>query len=193
MARKQSVGEHVPVADLVPWDRNPRRNDLAVKAVADSIAEFGFAAPILARKKTKVVIAGHTRLKAAKSLGLETVPVVFLDLTESQAKRLALADNRLGEIASWDEEELRDILTDLDDEGADLSVLGWTGADIDKLFADDDAAIREWEAGDLHSDQQIVVLLHVSFDEAARLREMFEKAGYPYDLHLRFSDGGAEP
>lgn len=193
MARKRSVGEHVPVADLVPWDRNPRRNDLAVKAVADSIAEFGFAAPILARKKTKVVIAGHTRLKAARLLGLETVPVVFLDLTESQSKRLALADNRLGEIASWDDEELRDILTDLDDEGADLSVLGWTGADIDKLFADDDAAIREWEAGDLHSDQQIVVLLHVQFDEAGRLREMFEKAGYPYDLHLRFSDGGADP
>ena len=86
-----SAAEYVPVADLRPWVKNPRKNDPAVKAVADSIRRFGFGAPLLARRENGEVIAGHTRLKAAIKLGLTEVPVRYLDLSESEAHALALA------------------------------------------------------------------------------------------------------
>lgn len=194
MKTREKVGEMVPVGDLVPWRDNPRRNAQAVKPVADSIREFGFGAPILARLADKMVIAGHTRLKAAQSLGMETVPVVYLDLTEAQARKLALADNKLGEISSWDDEMLRQVLQELDTEGEDLSVLGWSGADLDKLFADEvDGEIKVWEDGELDSDQQIVALIDGLFADAERVREALDRTGLQYRLHLRFEDGGAEP
>ncbi len=116
---------------LVPWKRNPRHNDDAVGPVAESIERLGFGAPILAREKDRVVIAGHTRLKAALSLGLAQVPVRFLDVSKSEAEALALADNRLGEIATWDEGALAGILRDLGDKAVGL---GWSDADLAELL-----------------------------------------------------------
>ena len=85
-------------ADLTPYDNNPRDNDGAVEAVANSIREFGFKAPIIV-DRDRVIIAGHTRLKAALSLGLREVPVIVADdLTEEQARAYRLADNRTGEM-----------------------------------------------------------------------------------------------
>lgn len=72
------------VEDLIPYENNPRKNDNAVEAVANSIREFGFKVPIIV-DKDNVIVAGHTRLKAAEALGLETVPVIRADdLTEEQ-------------------------------------------------------------------------------------------------------------
>ena len=68
------------ITKLVPWDDNPRDNKRAIQSVADSIKRFGFGAPIIARKADQMVIAGHTRLAAAKVLNLEKVPVRYLDL-----------------------------------------------------------------------------------------------------------------
>lgn len=90
------------VADLIPYENNPRDNDSAVDAVANSIKEFGFLVPIVV-DKDNVIAAGHTRLKAANSLGMETVPVIKAkDLTEEQIKAFRLADNKTGELAGWD-------------------------------------------------------------------------------------------
>lgn len=98
---------------LKPYPNNPRKNDKAVDAVAASIREFGFKVPIIT-DKDGVIIAGHTRLKAAEKLGLETVPVIVAsDLTEEQAKALRLADNKTAELAEWDPDLLLKELSEM--------------------------------------------------------------------------------
>src|SRR6516164_2306289 len=109
----ESAAEWVPISTLKPWKDNPRINDRAVANVAQSIRRFGFGAPIIARKADGEVIAGHTRLKAAVQLGLDRVPVRFLDLDPADAHLLALADNKTAELADWDDEVLGAVLADL--------------------------------------------------------------------------------
>lgn len=87
--------------ELTPYENNPRQNDAAVDAVAASIKQFGFKVPIVV-DANNVIVAGHTRFKAATKLGLDTVPcVVADDLTEEQVKAFRLADNKVGELAEW--------------------------------------------------------------------------------------------
>ena len=112
--------------ELKPYEKNPRKNDGAVGAVANSIREFGFKNPIVI-DGNNVIICGHTRYKAAKKLGLDSVPcVVASDLTEEQIKAYRLADNKVSELAEWDfdllGDELKDIFDiDMSDFGFDLS------------------------------------------------------------------------
>lgn len=94
--------EYVPIGSVTPYEKNPRINDDAVDKVAASIKEFGFQQPIVV-DKDGVIIAGHTRLKAAKKLKLKEVPVVYAtELTEEQAKAYRLADNKTNEFSEWD-------------------------------------------------------------------------------------------
>ena len=89
-------------SELIPYENNPRFNDAAVDQVAESIKAFGFRSPIIVDRKM-VVIAGHTRLKAAEKLGLKEVPVIVAsDMTDQQAKAYRLADNKTAEAAMWD-------------------------------------------------------------------------------------------
>lgn len=146
------------VESLRGWAQNPRLNADAILPVALSIFRFGFGAPIVARAADREVIAGHTRLAALEYLaghvldpdgnawrerrpddgpcvvrgapGPGLVPVRLLDLSEHEAHALALADNRLGEIADWDDEKLSGVLADLDSGGIDLSGLGWSDAEL---------------------------------------------------------------
>jgi ParB/RepB/Spo0J family partition protein len=126
----------VDIAALVPWDKNPRRNIDAVKKVAASIRKFGFANPILARRQDGQVIAGHTRLAAAQKLGLKTVPVRYMDMDATDAHLLALADNKLGEIAEWDDAALTEIFSQLQIEDADLASTGFSDAEVERLLND---------------------------------------------------------
>lgn len=128
----ESIGTYTPIEDLKEWDNNPRHNDHAVDEVAKSIKRFGFASPIIARKEDNMVIAGHTRLAAARKIGLDKVPVRFVDLDPTEAQLLALADNKIGEIAEWDQDLLSEVLTDLKDE--DLSGLGFSDAELQELI-----------------------------------------------------------
>lgn len=115
--------EELKVADLIPYENNPRANDGAVEAVANSIREFGFKQPIII-DKNNVIVAGHTRHKAAKRLGLETVPAIRAeDLTPEQIKAFRLADNKVGEIAGWLPELLEAELAEL--ENIDMSQFGF--------------------------------------------------------------------
>lgn len=101
------------VEDLIPYEKNPRKNNDAVPYVANSIKEFGFKVPIVV-DSNNVIIAGHTRLKAAKMLGLKEVPVIVAnDLSEEQIKAFRLADNKVGEVAKWDQEKLNEELDEL--------------------------------------------------------------------------------
>ena len=120
----------MPVERLIPYARNPRNNTAAIDAVKASIAEFGFRQPIVVDEKM-VVIVGHTRLEAAKALGLTTVPVhVAEGLTPAQARAYRLMDNRSHENAEWDDELLRLEFGDLKLDGFDLDL---TGFDEDQL------------------------------------------------------------
>lgn len=117
--------EEWPIDKVVPYENNPRNNDDAVDSTANSIKEFGWQQPIVV-DKDGVVIVGHTRLKAAKKLKLDKVPVtVANNLTDEQVKAYRLADNKTGELAEWDidmlDGELNDILDiDMEDFGFDI-------------------------------------------------------------------------
>ena len=101
------------IKDLKEYENNPRFNDEAVDAVAASIKEFGFKVPIIV-DKDNVIIAGHTRLKAAKKLLMGEVPTIIADdLNEEQIKAFRLADNKVGELASWDFDKLYDEMKDI--------------------------------------------------------------------------------
>ena len=102
------------VNDLIQYENNPRNNDEAVEAVAISIREFGFKVPIIITSEN-VIVAGHTRLKASKKLGLDEVPCIIADdLTEEQIKAFRLADNKTSELATWDFEALEEELDNID-------------------------------------------------------------------------------
>lgn len=110
-------------ADVIPYEKNPRKNDAAVKYVMESIKEFGFKVPIVI-DSNNVIVAGHTRLKAAKKLKLDEVPCIIADdLTEEQIKAFRLADNKVSEQAEWDYDLLADELEDLID--FDMTVFGF--------------------------------------------------------------------
>lgn len=103
------------LAELSPYENNPRNNDNAVDAVAASIKEFGFKVPIVI-DSSGVIVAGHTRFKAAKRLGLANVPcIVADDLSPAQIKAFRLADNKVSELAEWDNSLLYSELEDLAD------------------------------------------------------------------------------
>lgn len=108
-------------AELIPYENNARINDEAVEFVANSIAEFGFKNPIII-DANNVIIAGHTRLKAAQSLGITKVPCIIADdLTEEQIKAFRIADNSTSQVAQWDMEKLLSELQDID---TDMSKYG---------------------------------------------------------------------
>ena len=115
--------QNISLSDIHPYARNPRKNDEAVKNVAASIREFGFLVPLVIDRNHEIV-AGHTRYKAAKSLGMKEVPCVIADeLTEDQIKAFRLADNKVSEAAQWDMDllplELADIVMPMTDFGFD--------------------------------------------------------------------------
>ncbi len=121
----------VNLQDITPYENNPRKNDDAVAAVVASIKEFGFKVPIVI-DSNGVIVAGHTRYKAAKKLDLKEIPcIVADDLTEDQIKAFRLADNKVGEIAAWDFELLDEELLGITD--INMSDFGFT---IDALGTD---------------------------------------------------------
>ena len=106
----------IPVDRLKEYENNARKNEKAVELVAQSIQKYGFKVPIVI-DKDDVIICGHARLKAAKALGMETVPAVIADdLTEEQVKAFRLADNKTAELSSWDFEKLEEELNEIDED-----------------------------------------------------------------------------
>lgn len=122
------------VEELIPYVNNPRDNSAAVDAVASSIAEFGFKVPIIV-DRNNVVVTGHTRLQAAKKLGLAEVPVLMADdLSDAQVKAFRIADNKVSELASWNEELLEAELAAIKDTGGiDMGEFGFTEDELDAL------------------------------------------------------------
>ncbi len=123
-----------PIERIKEYDRNPRNNDDAVGPVAESIRQFGFKTPVLV-DRDGVLIAGHTRIRAARQLGLTEVPVIQThDLTPEQVQAYRLADNRLAEIATWNYELLPIELAELQGTNFDLKTLGFSEDELAKLL-----------------------------------------------------------
>lgn len=149
--------------DLVPYIYNPRDNEQAVEAVAESIRNFGFKVPIIIDAVGEIV-TGHTRLKSAKRLGIKKVPVIIADdLDEDQVRAFRLADNKVGELAEWDDALLMAELAAID---LDMEQFGF---DVDDLLD---------EAEDLLTDDE-----EVEEDEAdLELQDTSIKAGDIFQL-----------
>lgn len=143
----------LPIEEIKPYEKNPRRNDQAVDKVANSIREFGFRQPIVV-DETNTIIIGHTRYKAAKKLRLKEVPVhVATGLSQEKVNALRIADNRTNEEAEWDNSLLAEELADLITSGFDTTLTGFDTDEIDKLLAptpeEADAAARVDKAAEL--------------------------------------------
>lgn len=137
----------IKIDELVPYKNNPRHNDVGVEAVAQSIKEFGFKVPIIIDANS-VIVAGHTRMKAAEKLGMTTVPcVVADDLTPEEVRAFRVADNKTAEFSDWDMDLLRleldgigDLFTGFEPDEVE-NIL--EDIDIDQFFIDRDPASEE--------------------------------------------------
>jgi DNA modification methylase len=147
MKLKLPTIETVALGKLKPWDKNPRKSH-AVEAIARSIESFGYLSPIVCQKGTYRILAGHGRLEALKQRGVAKVPVVVADVTDEQASLYTLADNKLTELAEWDEELLAGLVKDLSALDLDLSLTGFSDVELKDLAS--------WMPQDLREETQPV-------------------------------------
>ena len=129
--------QEMELVKLHPWEDNPRLNDHAVDVVAESIRSFGFNVPILCDQNL-TIIAGHTRWKAANKLGMDKVPVIMVEMTDTQRRAFAVADNKTAEIADWDFPKLKEVIEELRSEDLDIKILGFSDEEIRRLILDED-------------------------------------------------------
>lgn len=115
--------------EIIPYENNPRNNELAVEKVKNSIKEFGFNVPILI-DENDIIVAGHTRYKASQELELGEVPCIYVEhLTPAQVRAFRLADNKVSEYAQWDWEQLTEELEEI--KTIDMSEFGFDTGDVD--------------------------------------------------------------
>ena len=123
-----------PVDKLIPYEKNPRKNDHAVEKVAQAITEFGFRVPVLIRGDGSV-IDGHLRLKAAKATGLTEVPVMRADdMTEIQVRAFRISVNKVAELAKWDMALLKEEIAALQTMDFEVELTGFNESEIDDLL-----------------------------------------------------------
>jgi len=125
--------ENIKLSEIIQYENNPRNNDAAVDKVSESIKEFGFKVPIIV-DKDNIIIAGHTRYKAAVNLGLEIVPVIKADdLTEQQVKAFRIMDNKSSEFATWNYEALLKEMESLELDDYNLDLTGFDLSELEQL------------------------------------------------------------
>lgn len=127
----------LPLADIHPYERNPRAIEQGVPLVLESIREFGFRNPIIV-DKAHTIIAGHTRYAAAQELGMERIPCIVSDMSEEKARAFRIADNKTSEFATWDFEKLEAELAKVEDIDmeAQFGFLGSDSLEKSELFGD---------------------------------------------------------
>ena len=142
--------EQWPVEKLIPYARNPRKNDAQVDRMVSAIKEFGFRIPVVAKSDGSVV-DGHLRLKAAQKLGMKEVPVALADeLTEAQVKAFRLLANKSANWAEWDDELLKLELEELHGMDFDLELTGFTPEELGKIWDE-----PNFEPGSLDDQSQL--------------------------------------
>jgi ParB-like chromosome segregation protein Spo0J len=160
-----------PIDKLIPYARNPRVNEGVIPQMVSAITEFGFKIPIIA-KSDGTVIDGHLRLKAAKSMGLVTVPVVLADdLSEAQIKAFRLLANRSATWAGWDDELLALEFKDLEAMDFDLELTGFSLDEIEAFdFDEGDKTGKESSTKEIDPDEY-------------ELKNTCPRCGFEYDDH----------
>lgn len=134
--------KHVPVTSLIPYDKNPRKNEEAIEAVAQSIDQNGFIQPIVVNQDN-IICIGHTRYLAAQMLELKEVPVIVKEMSRAEFIKLNIADNKTGELSDWDDDLLKELVIELDNLD-DIEIPGMDLKEIDDLlFADEKAEAQE--------------------------------------------------
>lgn len=158
------------IDELIPYENNPRKNDNAVEYVKNSIKDYGFKVPIVIGKDN-IVVAGHTRLKAAKELNLDRIPcIVADDLTEEQIKAFRLADNKVSEFSEWDFDLLNSELDELKELDLDMSDFGFKDLDLSEY--------EESNNNDLDTEYQQLydkTVIAIEFDTEEKLESAFSK------------------
>jgi ParB-like chromosome segregation protein Spo0J len=170
--------ERWPVDDIVPYERNARvHSPEQIEQIARSIREFGFTMPILVAEGG-TIIAGHGRLEAAKKLGLDEVPVMIArGWTDEQRRAYTIADNRIGEASSWDDDLLRVELGSLASAEFDLNALGFSDKELAAVLGGWSPDVEHVAARGAHT-QGITVTIKVAVtqEDGARARECIERA-----------------
>lgn len=147
MAKQQTPYRMTALADIKPYDRNPRIiPQAAVDAVARSIQAFGFRQPIVV-DGNGVILAGHTRYRAAQQLGMTEVPVVWqTDITDIQARGYRIADNKVAELSAWDRDALDAEVRELADLGdIDIGAVGLADWELERILREDEPGERPEE------------------------------------------------
>lgn len=129
--------EKVPPSSLVGWEENPRVHG-DINSLLASMGLFGWTAPILAQRTTNRVLAGHRRVKSAIQKGLQLVPVIFFDFTDTEAAAYTVADNALAEQSDWEMTKLKSILDELKIDGFDLDMTGMDDLQVDFVLNEQD-------------------------------------------------------
>lgn len=164
--------EQWPLDRFIEYATNPRKNDHAVEKIAAAIYQFGFRVPILA-KSDGLIVDGHLRLKAARKLKLDTVPVILADdMTDQQVRAFRLSVNKMAELAEWDDELLRLELAALDEDGFDLSLTGFDPGELDGFLGVGDDDGGKEDAG-INYEEKFSVL--VECDSENHQAEVFDQ------------------
>ena len=156
---KQLNIEYVEISIIKPYNNNPRKNDKAVEVVKKSIKEYGFKIPIII-DENNIIIAGHTRLKAAQSLGIKRIPVIKVnDLSPEQVKAFRIMDNKTNDYSVWDYDLLKEEIIDLKELGLNIEDLtGFKPEEITFLLQNENEknnAYLEWrDSGNIDFDNQ---------------------------------------
>lgn len=195
MAKRKVTFEDVMLhpSDLIPDPDNPRINDSAVPALIEGIKKYGFVNPIIV-DEDRFILAGHTRLKAALALGMDTVPVrIVHGYSKADKIGFSLSDNKIAELSGWDIPKLNYKLDQikLEDIDIDMSLFGFDVDDIDSYDdyhddADDDEddGTGEFNRGDVvdvdigHDSCQKVMVFPASQESAEALYERLVSEGY---------------
>lgn len=152
MPKAKTKITYFAVDDLNPYQYNSRKHsESQITQIAKSITEFGFTNPILIDEKS-TIIAGHGRVEAALSLGIEEVPCIMIKgLSESQKKAYVIADNKISENSEWDYNLLKSELKELEEEGIDYDLIGFNQEDFDELFPEIEEIISDKVDTNKHS------------------------------------------
>lgn len=159
----------VKVADIVPYENNPRNNAEAVEPVKESIRAFGFKVPMILDKEN-VIVAGHTRYEAAQALGMDEVPVIYADdLTEDQVRAFRIADNKTSDFSIWDNKKLLEELEGLEDFFTGFNIDDFKGG-AEQMDESDNSILQENEEGVMYE----VTFRSMDSNKIDQIKEMWE-------------------
>lgn len=174
--------EEINLGDLKAYENNPRINNKAVKYVADSIKKFGFLVPVVI-DKDNVIVCGHTRYLASQELNLKTVPCIRAEnLTDKQIKAFRIADNKIHEKSSWNNDLLKEELTQLQDFGFDLEDFGFLDFELDYILNDNtENFINDLEENDFNGKNLLNEFFSMTFvfpkDKEELIKDYISKNG----------------